>query len=265
MFDRLGAERAASHELRSGAFRLVVNGDRFAVEGTRLHLLPLSEDIPSVFLGRRDGVALFLCEHEDAMPEGPTLAMLDFRAAAAVLEPEDAALLSYAQGMLQWTRRTRFCGACGTALEARFGGHVRGCPGCGSEIYPRTDPAVMMLVTHRDRLLLAVHRGRPVRTFSTLAGFVEPGESLEATVRRELAEETGLTAATIRYFGSQPWPLPASLMIGFFVETEEENVTIDESELVEARWFSRQELDSVPLSSPISLSRWMIEAWRSGC
>jgi NAD+ diphosphatase len=123
----------------------------------------------------------------------------------------------------------------------------------------------MMMVTHRDRLLLAQHKGRATKFWSTLAGFVEPGESLEDAVRRELFEETGLVARELRYFGSQPWPLPASLMIGFMIEVDSDAITIDENEIAEARWFSREELDdaAVTLSSPISLSRWMIESWRA--
>lgn len=219
-------------------------------DGSRLVVVPGHGEI---FLGRFDGRPLFLNEET----------ALDFRAAAAVLAPDEVALLAYAQGMLHWTQRARFCPACGTALEARQSGHVRACPHCGIEVHPRTDPVVMMLVTHRGRLLLAQHRGRGSAFWSTLAGFVEPGETLEAAVRRELGEETGLTAGEIRYFGSQSWPLPASLMVGFTIETVSDTITIDETELLEARWFAREELDHVTLSGPISLSRQMIESWRT--
>ena len=189
--------------------------------------------------------------------------LFDFRAAAATLSPDDVALLSCAQGMLNWTARTRFCSACAAPVEARQGGHVRVCTSCRAEFYPRTDPAVMMLVTHRERILLAQHKGRGHAFWSTLAGFVEPGESLEEAARRELFEETGLVATTLTYFGSQSWPLPASLMIGFVMEVESDALTIDESELADARFYERHELEGLQLSGKISLSRWMIEAWRS--
>lgn len=251
MFDRAAHERSAPP--REHARSIVASGDdRFGVDGDRL--LPV-DGTGEIYLGRLDGAPLYL-------GEGETETMLDFRAAAAALTPEHVELLSYAKGMLEWTRRTRFCSFCAGALEVRQGGHVRVCTQCGREVYPRTDPAVMMMVTHGGRLLLAQHKGRASKFWSTLAGFVEPGESLEDAVRRELFEETGLTAKELRYFGSQPWPLPASLMIGFTIEAADEAITIDETELAEARWFAREELDALQLSSPISLSRWMIESWR---
>ena len=252
MFDRSAHERSSPS--RENALSVVVDGDRFGIAGDCLATI---ESDGAIFLGRLDGTPLFLAEAQ-------TETMLDFRAAAAALCAEHVLLLSYAKGMLEWARRTRFCSTCGNALEVRQGGHVRFCTSCETEVYPRTDPAVMMMVTHHDRLLLAQHKGRATKFWSTLAGFVEPGESLEDAVRRELFEETGLTARELRYFGSQPWPLPASLMIGFTIEVENDAITIDEKELVEARWFSREELDDRMLSSPISLSRWMIESWRKG-
>ncbi len=251
MFDRAAHERSSPP--RNNARSIVVDEDRFGVEGERLLTV---DGIGDIYLGRLDDAPLYLVE-------GQSDAMLDFRAAAATLDAEHVALLAYAKGILEWTRRTRFCSTCGSAVDVRQGGHVRVCSQCTHEIYPRTDPAVMMLVTHRDRLLLAQHKGRPMKTWSTLAGFVEPGESLEDAVRRELREETGLAARTLRYFGSQSWPLPASLMIGFTIEAEGDALTIDENELSDARFFGREELDALALSSPISLSRWMIESWRT--
>lgn len=251
MFDRAAHERSSPP--RENARSLVVDGDRFGVDGERLATVERDGDI---YLGRLDGAPLFL-------GEGRAETMLDFRAAAGQLSPDHVELLSYAQGMLNWTRRTRFCSVCGSALEVKQGGHVRVCTQCGHEVYPRTDPAVMMMVTHGERLLLAQHKGRPHKFWSTLAGFVEPGESLEDAVRRELFEETGLVAKELRYFGSQPWPLPASLMIGFTIEAADDRITLDENELAEARWFSRGEIDEGTLSSRISLSRWMIESWRT--
>ena len=241
MFDRSGYERSSPPVENARTLT--------AVEDAQFVTTPGAGEI---FLGRRDGKPIYL--NADAT--------FDFRVAAGVLGPEDVALLSYAQGMLEWTRRTRFCPASGHALEVRQGGHVRFCPACEIEVYPRTDPAVMMMVTYRGKLLLAQHKGRGHAFWSTLAGFVEPGESLEEAVRRELFEETGLTAKSLTYFGSQPWPLPASLMIGFVIEAENDALTIDETELADARWYAREELDALQLSGPISLSRWMIESWR---
>ncbi len=256
-FDRCSGERGtplADLLAESGARALVTDGTRFGVDGSRLVRVPAHAEC-SLFLGREDGVALFL--HAEADVD-----LLDFRAAAGLLEPDDVALLSYAQGMLTWSARTRFCSACGTALESRHAGYSRACPSCELEFFPRLDPAVMILATHRDRLLLARHQGRGSAFWSTLAGFVEPGETLEQAVARELHEETGLTAATIRYYGSQPWPLPASLMIGFEVETESDAIRIDPTELIEARFFAREELGEITTSSKISLSGQIIGSWR---
>lgn len=255
MFDRSVAERASPP--RENALALVVDDLQFGIDEERLATVPMQGE-PLLFLGRRDGVPLFLI---DAPLRSES--MMEFRAAAAVLGAEDIALLSYAQGMLHWMRRARYCATCGRSLEVRQGGHVRGCNACSMELYPRTDPAVMMLVTHRGKLLLAQHRGRIAKMWSTLAGFVEPGEALEEAARRELFEETGLVARELRYFGSQAWPLPASLMIGFVIEAENDAITIDESELLDARWYSAGELDGLELSSSISLSRRMIESWRA--
>jgi NAD+ diphosphatase len=254
-FDRTVTERPSASQ--ENALALVVDELQFGIDGDRLATVPMQGEA-LLFLGRRDGVAVFISD----VPLRSE-AMMDFRAAAAVLAAEDIALMSYAQGMLQWVRRTRYCATCGRVLEARQSGHVRACNACNVEIYPRTDPAVMMLVTHRGKLLLAQHRGRIAKMWSTLAGFVEPGESLEEAAKRELAEETGLITKELRYFGSQSWPLPASLMIGFVMETESDALTIDESELLDARWYAAEELDGLELSSPISLSRRMIESWRA--
>lgn len=263
MIDRCSDERRKPLSVlatESGAQMLVTDGVHFGVEGSRLVRVPAVVREDALFLGRNGGAPLLLVrDGGGAAPE-----MLDFRAAARVLEPDDVAILSYAQGMLNWAARTRFCSGCGEELESRNAGYSRVCPGCTAEFFPRLDPAVMILVTHRDRILLAQHQGRATAFWSTLAGFVEPGETLEQAVVRELREETGVAAdvARVRYFGSQPWPLPASLMIGFVVDVESEVLAIDETELIEARWFARAELDGLNTSSTISLSGQMIQAWK---
>lgn len=264
MIDRCSDERRKPLSTlagESGAQMLVTDGIRFGVEGSRLTRVPAVDREDALFLGRNGGAPLLLVrDGGGAAPE-----MLDFRAAARVLEPDEVAILSYAQGMLNWAARTRFCSGCGEELESRNAGYSRVCPGCATEFFPRLDPAVMILATHGERVLLAQHQGRATAFWSTLAGFVEPGESLEQAVVRELHEETGVLAdiTRVRYFGSQPWPLPASLMIGFQVDVENDALSIDETELIDARWFERSELDELNTSSTISLSGQMIQAWRT--
>jgi NAD+ diphosphatase len=249
-FDRGSAERNSPP---SAGLTLVTDGERFAVDGARLARVPFEG--AALFLGRDAGTPLFLAIDAHA-PVTHT-----FREAATVLEPSEVSLLSYAQGMLTWAKRTRFCSVCAHELEARQAGYSRACTRCGAEFYPRLDPAVMIMATHRERILLAQHAGRASVFWSTLAGFVEPGETLEEAVARELKEEAGLIAKSIRYFRSQPWPLPASLMIGFEVEVEDDAIEIDPAELLDARFFAREELEGITRASNISLAGWMIEAW----
>jgi NAD+ diphosphatase len=147
-------------------------------------------------------------------------------------------------------------------------GHVRVCESCGTQQFPRSDPAVIMLVTDDDdRTLLGHNPAWPPGRFSTLAGFVEPGESLEQAVAREVFEEVGVVVDDITYEGSQPWPFPASLMIGFRAHAADPTLTIDDTEITEARWFSRSELieagrrQEVLMPSSVSIARWLIERW----
>jgi NAD+ diphosphatase len=144
------------------------------------------------------------------------------------------------------------------------------CAECGKQQFPRADPAVIMLVTDGERALLGRQSVWPAGRYSTLAGFVEPGESLEDAVRREVAEEVGVTIGEVRYFGNQPWPMPASLMVGFFAHAETEEISVDEDEIEAARWFTRdqvrEEAESGTLELPggISISRSLVEAWYGG-
>jgi NAD+ diphosphatase len=207
----------------------------------------------------------------EALGEGAALAEL--RRMSPLLAAADAALLAYGRGMLQWHRRHRFCGVCGGSTASRHGGHLRVCgrDGCGAEHFPRTDPAVIMLVTRPGggggACLLGRQARWPAGMFSTLAGFVEPGESLEEAVAREVREEAGVTVANIRYRGSQPWPFPSSLMLGFRAEAAADaRISFDAEELEDARWFSREDLArfrqlGLRLPRADSIARALIEEW----
>jgi NAD+ diphosphatase len=170
--------------------------------------------------------------------------LLPLRRVGAIMPPGHAGALAYAHGIIHWHRRHRFCGVCGSVTESREGGHVRVCASatCGAEHFPRTDPAVIMLVSRRDHkaCLLARQARWPRGMYSTLAGFVEPGESLEEAVTREVREEAGLAVTNVRYRGSQPWPFPSSIMLGFHAEAETDApIRFDPGELQDAQWFTR--------------------------
>jgi NAD+ diphosphatase len=164
--------------------------------------------------------------------------------------------------ILDWWREHRFCGHCGEKTEEQREEFAMLCPACGLRSYPCLAPAVIMAVTSGDEILLGRARHFPGGMYSTLAGFVEPGETLENAVRREVFEETGITAESIRYFGSQPWPFPHSLMIGFTAETLERTIHLNYQELEDARWFSAGALP--PLPGKMSIARRLIDAFLVG-
>ncbi len=179
--------------------------------------------------------------------------------------PDEAHLLAYARALLIWRSRTRHCGVCGAPTTPRSGGHMLQCtnPVCQTEFFPRLDPAIIVLVTEGRRALLGRQPSWPKGRYSALAGFVEPGESLEEAVVREVEEETGVLVGPPRYFGSQPWPFPASLMLGFHAEAVSGEVRLD-GELEDARWFELEELRASPtvlLPPPYTIARRLIEAW----
>ncbi|WP_310055610.1 NAD(+) diphosphatase [Arthrobacter ginsengisoli] len=194
-----------------------------------------------------------------------------FRDVAATLNPTDTAIFIEASAIANWHATHTHCPRCGTATEPEAGGWVRRCPSDGSEHYPRTDPAIIVTVVGPDdRLLLGGGGPLDARNYSTLAGFVEPGESLEQAVVREIGEEVGVRVTACQYLGSQSWPFPASLMLGFTATTADADATPDGVEVTRARWFSRSELQEavlsgeIVISSRLSIARALIEHWFGG-
>ncbi len=196
-------------------------------------------------VGGKDCFALDLSDLEDPLAHASLAGsgtLADLRLVGGLLPAEEAEILGYARGLLHWHRRCRFCGSCGHATKPKDGGHVRECETCDAKHFPRTDPAVMALVSRGDRCVLARQHGWPKGFYAAVAGFVEPGESTEDAAVREIKEELGLEVENLTYFRSQPWPFPASLMIGFFADATSDELTVDHEELEDARWFTRAEL-----------------------
>ncbi len=165
----------------------------------------------------------------------------ELRAVMTALDASEAALAATARALLHWHRSHGFCATCGVASDLAMAGWQRNCPGCGAQHFPRTDPVVIMLVTCGNRALLGRSPGWPEGMYSCLAGFVEPGETIEAAVRREVLEEAGIRIGAVRYLASQPWPFPASLMIGCAAEALDDTITIDPAELEDALWLNRED------------------------
>ena len=169
----------------------------------------------------------------------------ELRQVAALLDAPDAAILAHARAMAYWHQRHRFCGDCGSPTESREGGYVRVCSNaqCGQHHFPRSDPAIIVLVESGNRCLLGRKSSWPAGQYSTIAGFVEPGECIEGAVIREVSEETGVQVGEIHYQSSQPWPFPSSLMLGFRARAVESTIRVDQDELrrEDAQWFTREE------------------------
>jgi NAD+ diphosphatase len=195
--------------------------------------------------------------------------LLDLRAVGALMDRQHGALLAYARGLAHWHSRHLYCGVCGSPTESAQAGHTRRCTNnaCAAEHFPRTDPAVIMLVTHGDKCLLARNSRFPLPMYSTLAGFVEPGESLEEAVAREVYEESRIRVTDVTYQSSQPWPFPSSIMLGFRAEALNTDIQIDGTELMDAGWFDRAHLrspqDPEKFRTPRgdSIARRLIDEW----
>lgn len=225
-------------------------------------------------LGLVGDVAHFAVDvsHLEEAPALPGLRFADLRSVGAIMGREEGGMLAYARGLIHWHQRHRFCGVCSSPTESREAGHLRRCtnPACAAEHYPRTDPAVIMRIEHEGRILLARQKQWPPGMHSVLAGFVEPGESLEDTVRREVAEEANLPLADVAYHSSQPWPFPASIMLGFTARALHDAIEIDGQELEEARWYTREELKASPENETFrlprrdSIARRLVDDWIDG-
>lgn len=250
---------------------LLLAKGRFPVEedGTTVAWIGPADapDGQRVFLGEQGGVARFAVLLDEPLDDD----WANLRLVGPRLSTADQSLLVHALALAEWHRAHRYCPRCGSPLDVAAAGHVLTCTGCGRQQFPRTDPAVIMLVIDGDdRALLGRQPRWPEGRFSTLAGFVDPGESLEDAVRREVAEEVGIEVGAVRYLGNQPWPFPASLMVGFFAEAESTEIHVDDDEIAEARWFTRDQMreqaeaGTLLLPGAISISRTLIETWYGG-
>jgi NAD+ diphosphatase len=235
---------------------VIVAGERprmFAVDA-------LPEGLELVLLGvDGEGHAVFAADPGDELP-GERRGLRDL---APVLSQAEGGMVAHAVGLLNWHRRHRFCANCGAPSDAREAGHVRVCPVCGTQHHPRTDPVVIMLVTDGDRALLGRQAQWPTGRYSALAGFVEPGESLEEAVAREVREEAGVRVAGVRYRSSQPWPFPSSLMLGFSARWAGGEPAVRDAELEDVGWFTRQAIvgGDVLLPPPTAIARRLIDEW----
>jgi NAD+ diphosphatase len=220
----------------------------------------LPEGVETVLLGiDRDGRAVFAADVGEDLP-GERRGLRDL---APVVSQAEGGLLAHAVALLNWHRRHRFCANCGAATGPREAGHIRSCPACGAEHHPRTDPVVIMLVADGDRAILGRQAHWPAGRYSALAGFVEPGESLEEAVAREVREECGVRVTDIAYRSSQPWPFPTSLMLGFRARWVDGEPKVGDGELEDVRWCTRDELagGAVRLPPPEAIARRLIDEW----
>lgn len=268
--DHLRADPAAIAELHGhgNALQLIwVDGAPAVDEQGKLRWQKI-EGSPPLLLGLDHGSPRF-----SALPDGdaPATAYAHFQL-LGMLDAADAPTFAAALSLANWHRRHRHCSVCGQPTEPNRGGWSRACGSCDAEHYPRVDPVVIMLAEHDGRVLLGRQPQYPPGRYSALAGFVEPGESIEAAVAREFAEEAGISVRDVRYLTSQPWPFPNTLMIGAWAEASGDSLRIDRNELDDARWFSRDEVvaaldgDPAPFQPPPrwAIARTLLHLWVDG-
>jgi len=250
-------------------------GDRCLVGGDPPHAILLErrqvesfvDDEHLIFLGLfHDEPAFAFSIDRERPPPFPELGEFqDLRFLGTVLPPDEANLAAHARALVLWHASQMFCGACGTAARPEAGGNTRICMNadCGRVIFPRVDPAIIVLVADGERCLLGRQASWPEDRYSTIAGFAEPGESLEDAVRREVYEETNVRVGEVRYHSSQPWPFPSSLMIGFIAEAVSSEIKLNDAELEDAQWFTREQLRSGSPKLPfrISIARRLVDHW----
>lgn len=290
-YTTLSIDRAAALRRDPDRLRALLNGperrilpvwrNRHAVDSDGgLLTLPDVGDWPCVFLGLVGETPWFATDLSP-LDDPPALGgdWRDLREIGPIIAADDGALMGYARGLLGWHRRHRFCPVCGAATESLEGGHLRLCTdtACATPQFPRTDPAVIMLITDpAGRALLGRQTAWPGGMLSTLAGFVEPGETLEQAVAREVHEEAGIIVPvdSVRYVASQPWPFPSSLMLAFEARAISTDITIDHEELEDAAWFDRRTVatfretaddgDGPALPRHDSVARFLINRWLQG-
>jgi NAD+ diphosphatase len=234
----------------------------------------LLADLPASFLGIAQDCPHFLLTVDDADLARELETQLDarrlgLREAGLLLPSDEAGLFAYAKGLAHWQRETRFCAYCGSPLVLVSSGHRAQCTNaaCGRMHFPRTDAAIIVIVEHEGACLLGRQVGWPKGRYSTLAGFIEPGESLEDAVRREVAEESGVVVGEVHYHSSQPWPMPASLMVGFTAKAIDPTIHLRDRELEDARWFTPQQIvdgladGSFGVPSRLSVSYQLLASW----
>ncbi len=272
--DAQGLAGALAHEKAACVLiwrgKVLMNGDQLAMVPMTHPVLSQGHtgDIESpVFLGfEESGAPDFACDISSWEPQGqdigsigaffdpsvqehpdfpPGYGFVELRGVMARLSARDAELAATARAIVNWHGSHRFCAKCGQASAVAQAGWQRTCPACGTHHFPRTDPVVIMLITHGNSVLMGRSPGWPEGMFSLLAGFVEPGETLEAAVRREVLEEAGVKVGAVEYLASQPWPFPASLMFGCRGEAQSHEITIDPTEIEDAMWVSREEMMTV--------------------
>jgi NAD+ diphosphatase len=235
-----------------------------------------SGEAPSIFLGLDGETALFALDISAASnpaEEGPLVGLgyfCDARTAAQIVSIKDAAIIAQAKAMIDWHQRHGFCPRCGAPTKIMDAGYRRLCSKCNSEHFPRVDPVVIMLATDADVCLIGRGKQFPHGMFSALAGFMEPGETIEEAVRRELMEEASVKVTAVNYYATQPWPFPSSLMIGCFAKAESRFTKVDENELAEVRWLERrtaraviagEQVDGLRLPPPIAIAHHLIKTW----